>query len=379
MSLEKVLFDLENSSPKRNPEKYYLAVFGEPKVGQAWGWRFEGHHVSLNFTIAADSSVALTPSFLGANPGEIKDGPRAGLRALAEEEDLALSLVRSLTPEQQKAALVPGDAPAELLTNQERRVQPLAPAGIPASALNDALLQLRQAQNGQRDGVLINRHPLIDARSCNVKATGTDFRNCKTVSECGYGRNAHRLARSHGRSETCASGWLNTNNLHAWRQFFGCQGNSGNQTRTTDRHHDGIKVGNLLQNFQTNGALPCNNRRVVEAIDVRQTFISYQQIRAAACLGDVVAVIQNARAQFTTPPLLHQRGMRWHDHGHWNAKTLAVQSQRQRVIACTCCNHATSALFGTQKEQGVARPTLLEAAGTLLIFQFAKYLRASDC
>lgn len=137
MSLEKVLFDLENSSPKRNPEKYYLAIFGEPKAGQAWGWRFEGHHLSLNFTIAADASVALTPSFLGANPGEIKDGPRAGLRALAEEEDLALSLVRSLTPDQQKAAIVPGDAPAELLTNQEPRVQPLAPAGIPASALSE--------------------------------------------------------------------------------------------------------------------------------------------------------------------------------------------------------------------------------------------------
>lgn len=57
MSLEKILFDLENSSPKRNPEKYYLAVFGEPKTGQPWGWRFEGHHLSLNFTIAADASV----------------------------------------------------------------------------------------------------------------------------------------------------------------------------------------------------------------------------------------------------------------------------------------------------------------------------------
>ncbi len=138
MSLEKVLFDLENSSPKRNPEKYYLAIFGEPKAGQAWGWRFEGHHLSLNFTIAADATVSLTPSFLGANPGEVKDGPRAGLRALASEEDLALDLVRSLTPDQQKAAIVPGEAPAELLTAQEVRVQPLAPAGIPASALNDA-------------------------------------------------------------------------------------------------------------------------------------------------------------------------------------------------------------------------------------------------
>ena len=153
MSLEKVLFDLENSAPKRNTEKYYLAIFGEPKVGQAWGWRFEGHHLSLNFAIAADASVALTPSFMGANPGEIKDGPRAGLRALAEEEDLALTLVRSLTPDQQKTAILPGEAPAELISNQERQVQPLQPAGITASALTEA----QRAQLWQVIGEYVDR------------------------------------------------------------------------------------------------------------------------------------------------------------------------------------------------------------------------------
>jgi Protein of unknown function (DUF3500) len=138
MSLEKVLFDLENGAAKRNTEKYYLAIFGEPKAGEAWGWRFEGHHLSLNFTIAADASVALTPSFMGANPGEVKDGPRAGLRVLADEEDLGLALARSLTPEQQKTAFLPGEPPAELVTNQERRVQPLSPAGITAKDLTDS-------------------------------------------------------------------------------------------------------------------------------------------------------------------------------------------------------------------------------------------------
>ncbi len=138
MSFEKVLFDLENGSPKRNTEKYYVTIFGEPKAGQPWGWRFEGHHISMNFTVTADSMVVLTPSFLGANPGEIKDGPRAGLRVLGEEEDLGLALARSLTPDQQKTAFLPGDPPAELLTNQERRVQPLVPAGIAARDLTEA-------------------------------------------------------------------------------------------------------------------------------------------------------------------------------------------------------------------------------------------------
>jgi len=138
MSLEKVLFDLENGAAKRNTEKYYVAIFGEPKTGQPWGWRFEGHHISLNFTITADSTVALTPSFLGANPGEIKDGPRAGLRVLADEENFGLALARSLSPEQQKSGFLPGYPPAELLTNQEPRVQPLSPAGVSASTFSEA-------------------------------------------------------------------------------------------------------------------------------------------------------------------------------------------------------------------------------------------------
>ena len=137
MSLEKVLADLENNPIKRNPENYFLAIFGEPKAGEPWGWRFEGHHLSLNFTLTADATVVLTPSFMGANPGEVKDGPRAGLRILADEEDLALVLVRGLTPDQSKTAILPGEAPAELLTAQERRVQPLAPVGLAASALTD--------------------------------------------------------------------------------------------------------------------------------------------------------------------------------------------------------------------------------------------------
>jgi hypothetical protein len=70
--------------------------------------------------------------------------------------------------------------------------------------------------------------------------------------------------------------------------------------------------------------------------------------------------------------------MRGHDHRHWNAKTLAMQCQRKRVIASTCCNHATSALFGAEQKQGVARAALLEAAGALLVFQFAKYLCTGD-
>lgn len=135
MSFEQILHDLENGNPGRNPEKYFVSVFGQPKTGQAWGWRFEGHHLAFNFTIGADSTCRLTPTMLGANPGEVKEGARAGLRALAQEEDLGRALAASLTPEQRQTAVLPGAVPADIITGQQRKVDPLHPAGIPSTAL----------------------------------------------------------------------------------------------------------------------------------------------------------------------------------------------------------------------------------------------------
>src|SRR6266571_1435737 len=80
MSLEDVLRILEKADPNyRNPEKYYFSVFGEPSDTGTWGFRVEGHHVSQNFTIV-NGKVADTPSFFGANPAEVREGPRKGLR-----------------------------------------------------------------------------------------------------------------------------------------------------------------------------------------------------------------------------------------------------------------------------------------------------------
>ena len=88
MSLEQILFDLENKSPRRNPELYYVSIFGKPST-DVWGFRVEGHHLSLNFTIRGDAVIATTPSFFGTNPAEVRTGPRAGLRILGGEEDLS--------------------------------------------------------------------------------------------------------------------------------------------------------------------------------------------------------------------------------------------------------------------------------------------------
>ena len=80
--LEGVLRQLETfGGLMRDPENYAVMVFGTP--GRALGYRLEGHHLSLNFTLVPGRPVAVTPAFLGANPAEVPSGPLKGLRALA--------------------------------------------------------------------------------------------------------------------------------------------------------------------------------------------------------------------------------------------------------------------------------------------------------
>jgi hypothetical protein len=105
MSLEAILQDLEkNGTMVRNPEWYFFTVFGTPSKAGKWGWRVEGHHLSLNFTIDRGKVLAATPAFFGANPADVKAGDRKGLRTLPEAEDLAKELFASLDEDQKKVA-----------------------------------------------------------------------------------------------------------------------------------------------------------------------------------------------------------------------------------------------------------------------------------
>ena len=99
----------------RHRADYSTTVFGDPK-GPTWGWRFEGHHVSVNVTIV-DGELAATPCFLGANPAEVRtDAGIPVTRPLAAEEDLALALLAALDGRQRDAAMLPYDAPDDILT-----------------------------------------------------------------------------------------------------------------------------------------------------------------------------------------------------------------------------------------------------------------------
>lgn len=142
MSLEQVLLELERGSgPVRDPELYYFSIFGEPASAdhnEPWGFRVEGHHLSLNFTIV-DGRVAVGgPTFMGSNPGVVRDGPRAGLRVLADEEDLARAFVKSLSDLQREKAIVSPEAPRDILSAAVRKAGPLDPPGLMASELEVA-------------------------------------------------------------------------------------------------------------------------------------------------------------------------------------------------------------------------------------------------
>jgi hypothetical protein len=137
MDLETVLNAIETGGKiERNPTRYFFSVFGTPSARGAWGWKVEGHHVSLNFTVVNGSLVSATPSFFGSNPAEVREGPKKGLRVLAEREDLARDLLMTLNPAQRQKAVLSPTAPDDIVTMNNTSVTPLDPIGVGADALD---------------------------------------------------------------------------------------------------------------------------------------------------------------------------------------------------------------------------------------------------
>ena len=141
MSMEQILFELENNAPHRDADFYFVSIFGTPGK-DVWSWRIEGHHLSMNFMVRGDTVLANTPSFIGANPGEVRSGPRKGLRLLALEEDLGRQLAKSLDENQRKLGILAIEAPRDIITGNSRKAKPLEPAGLPATQLNPQQQQL---------------------------------------------------------------------------------------------------------------------------------------------------------------------------------------------------------------------------------------------
>ncbi len=142
IDLEPILGEMEGPGGKwrRDPERYYVSIFGTPG-DERWGWRFEGHHVSVNYTIVDGELIGPNPVFLGANPAKVLHGKSEGVRALKEEEDVARDLLASLDGDQKKVAVVSAEAPADMLTKNAPRVTSeldSEPEGLSAGDMGDA-------------------------------------------------------------------------------------------------------------------------------------------------------------------------------------------------------------------------------------------------
>lgn len=138
IELENVLREIERPRPGsalvRDPELYYVSIFGTPGK-DAWGWKFEGHHLSTNFTIVGERPVVFAPAFFGAHPAIVREGPRKGLRPLRDEEEVARELMASFTDAQRSTAIFDVSAPREMITGERRDSHPLEPGGLRMSAM----------------------------------------------------------------------------------------------------------------------------------------------------------------------------------------------------------------------------------------------------
>ena len=148
IALESILAQLERAVDdpmwrRRDPERYWFALFGDPGAADAppWGWRVGGHHLLVGSTVV-DGAVAFTPSFLGANPAVVPSGASAGSRALAGEEHLARALLAGLTDAQRAVAIVDPVAPPDLRSGTGRHA---SLDGIPMGIGHDALTPGQQA------------------------------------------------------------------------------------------------------------------------------------------------------------------------------------------------------------------------------------------
>ena len=139
IELEGILGDLEGVVSRvllrRDPERYHVTLFGERGGTHPRGWRFEGHHLSVNVTDLGPHGQIVAPLFMGANPARVPSGPRAGHRLLAAEEDVAFELLQLLDPAQRARATIAAQPFGDIVTRSDPTVRPIAFAGLPAAEM----------------------------------------------------------------------------------------------------------------------------------------------------------------------------------------------------------------------------------------------------
>lgn len=177
MSLEEILYVLEGGEEakrreRRHPHKYHISIFGTPDKKAKWGWRVEGHHLSLNYVIENSQFVSSTPEFVGANPGKIDAGPQRLLRVLGEREDLGREILKACTDEQKKVAWISKKAPGEIRTPGKQQPMVGKPEGIAFSKLTES--QQKTMRKLLANYLMVTPPEIMKKRLAAIEKAGID-------------------------------------------------------------------------------------------------------------------------------------------------------------------------------------------------------------
>jgi hypothetical protein len=224
MELEDILKVVEAGGRfARNKEEYLFSIFGTPAAKGRWGWRVEGHHVSLRFAVvdgATTANVASSPMFLGSNPSEVQEGEKKGLRVLSDEEDAGRALVMALPAELQMKAIVNPVAPGDILTMNKNEISPLPDQGVLYSALpanQQALLsKLIEVYTSNMEA------DVASERLAKIKAAGMDKIRFAWLGETEKGKKHYYSVQGPTFLIEYDNTQNNGNHIHSvWRDFNG--------------------------------------------------------------------------------------------------------------------------------------------------------------
>jgi hypothetical protein len=224
IELEDILKAIETGGKMaRNREEYLFSVFGTPGQKGRWGWRVEGHHISLRFAIgdgAVTGNIASSPMFLGSNPAEVRDGEKKGQRVLAAEEDAARALLMALPADLQKQAIVNAVAPTDILTANKNDIAPLPDQGVLYSALpakqQALLIQLIEVYAGNMEA------EVAAGRMAKIRSAGLDGIRFAWLGEIEKGKKHYYLVQGPTFLIEYDNTQNNGNHVHSvWRDFNG--------------------------------------------------------------------------------------------------------------------------------------------------------------
>lgn len=219
--LESVLAAIEvNGRFVRDPDMYFITVFGTPGMESDWALRYEGHHQAFNWAFIGGEGIASSPHFFGTNPAEVREGPKTGTRVLASEEDMARSLIKSLNAEQTAMAILDEEVPNDIFTSAQKEVGPLADSGIAYSSLNrsqqEALMDIVATVAGSQPDLIAAK------RLSDIRQQGLDAIRFAWIGSTERGDAHYYRIQGAGFLIEYDNTQNNANHVHlVWRDFDG--------------------------------------------------------------------------------------------------------------------------------------------------------------